>query len=488
MKNGIFFTNRKMALRIIFFAVIGLGYMTAYAQTDPGFTGTGSLGVQVTRPYFVGRPYDATGYWQGVNLQTGVMRGSLVRGLVKRTGADGTVRHTNGFIGQWGVRLGGHVFRDGRLIMNSVRAIPFVNMGVTYMRLPKDSMPSDRDLLPMSFGFHVSPGLTLRLSSIYITAQAEVHGMANWIPFMNRERRANNLGTGLMILPVVSIGIDNGWDVLAPTIFNARSSTGTLRELGSTTNMDYVRGVRTTVTTYQRTSTASAQAIYQIDPYFGVGPSFAFSPRTDHHGESRLWGLNAGGKFGMFRLDGFYRMGYLGLHNGVHVSDINQAFPNELDMNFTSYVPVSQVGGKAGINLFWFFKNMISSTNRKGSAIFGSLPFYSVFLNYQRGITQFTGPARYHFQQATNRMDAYYAAAGIAHNSSNDARQLPGKSSFQSLGVAIEMGMVSLGYENLFVKDARIANSTLYHLTVNLPLGRMASMLRLQAKTKSRLK
>ena len=54
-------------------------------------------------------------------------------GQTKRKNSDPSVPHTTGIFGQWGVTLGADPLHERRLVINSIKAIPFVNMGVTYM-------------------------------------------------------------------------------------------------------------------------------------------------------------------------------------------------------------------------------------------------------------------------------------------------------------------------------------------------------------------
>lgn len=469
-----------------------LVYATTSAQKELDVElhrNTGYLGASVFKPFFIGKGYQSPDYWRGVHFKSGLMFANVSWGQQVKTNGDSTSMVNNGVIASFGIRASKPTTHSGRLNIVSAAFRPKIDMGVVYSSIPKDTIIPDLGDRPMAVGFHLSPGVIMRLSSVYVIASVDADAMVNWIPFMSRANRPHNLGHGVMFTPSVTIGFDNAWEILQPKRRRFAGSY-TYTEYTETRNTyvrDYSDGKIYHITAgYTQTKVGFYDyVVHRIDPYWGFGPAYTFFPQTEKIGTTALYGLAAGFKLGLLKVDALYLQGQKGMLNGIPLDSIRYANYNGKPINYVSSVAATEKSIRAGINLANLLRNgSYKSSDRKLTGT----SFYALCIYYKYGRMDFTSPPVYAFEGAAETLSGALDASNVESSAATDARKLPESSPVQGFGASLDMGMVHASYERMKFKDAPVANGSTVTLSLQIPVVRIISVLHFNYKERKKAK
>lgn len=444
------------------------------------------LAANISKPLFIGKDQEALGYWQGLQLKSGLFYMQAQWGRTIDKQLDSTRYIGRAFMFNWGIRFSAPTTKPGKMTLGTFSIQPKIDFGITFAHMPHDTIVRGFNY-PMSLGMHLSPGVILRASSIYLLASCDVDIIGSVEPMFKKDEKHFNMGRGLIITPTLTIGFDNGWELLAPTI---RKGSGTYTETtfhytGETWTTRYDPGVGyVSVHTIRGVETSQTKAYsYQfrrIDGYIGLGPVLEFYTNANV-GQTQMLGGKAGAVLGPFRIEGAYTTGIKGLGNGVRDEYVQSAQHDGAHINYTSSVNATAMYGKVGFNLahLLYPKHSFKSSYDSRTRILGTT-FYGFTLYYKYGQISFNGTPQYTFEGAEQSLDALFSSGLEEQSASTDARMLPATSIMKGFGCSLDFGMVSVGIERLEFDDAPIANGIQGTLSVMLPVRKIVHMSRLR--------
>lgn len=453
------------------------------------------LGAGVSQPMFIGKESEALGYWQGLSLKSGLfyMQAQCGRTIDKQL--DSNTYIGRGFIFSWGMRFSKPTTKPGKMTLGTFALKPKFDFGITFAHVPHDTLVTGFNY-PMSLGVHLSPGLILRASSIYLIASCDVDFVGSVEPMFKPAEKHFNLARGTIISPSLTIGFDNGWEILAP-VTRKGEGTYTITEFHYTgeswrTYDDPVTGHRMEEHT-TRGYTTSHTGVYtyqlrKIDAFMGIGPVMEFYTNANR-GQTQMVGGEFGFKASFLKVDAQYLTGWKGLGNGIRDDYAQKAMYNGQRINYTSAVRATEMSVKAGVNLanFIYPKSQLESDADGRIRILGTT-FYGLCVYYKYGQMNFSGDPVYTFEGAEQSLDAAFASGLGEQSTATDARMLPASSIMQGFGMTIDFGMVSVGIERMKFKDAPIADGLQGSISLVIPVRRTIRMARLRAIDNNRAK
>jgi hypothetical protein len=477
----------KKALLIVVLMCVSFG-LNAQKEIDLDAHKTISyLGANISKPIFIGKDQEALGYWQGLQLKSGIffMQAQWGRTIDKQ--ADSSRYIGRAFMFNWGMRFSAPTTKPGKMTLGTFSIQPKIDFGICFAHMPHDTIVRGFNY-PMSLGMHMSPGVIMRASSIYVLASCDVDIIGSVEPIFKKEEKHFNMGRGIIITPTLTIGFDNGWELLAPTI---RKGSGTYTETtfhytgeSWTTRYDPAYGGYVSVHTTRGYTTSQKKAYsYQfrrIDGYLGLGPVLEFYTNANI-GQTQMLGGKIGAVVGPLRIEGAYTTGVKGMGNGVRDEYVESAQYNGARINYTSSVNATAMYGKIGFNLahLLYPKNDFKSSYDSRTRILGTT-FYGFTLYYKYGQMTFNGSPQYTFEGAEQSLDALFSTGLAEASAATDARMLPATTIMKGFGCSIDFGMVSVGIERLEFDDAPIANGIQGTLSVMLPVRKIVHMSRLR--------
>ncbi len=452
------------------------------------------LGASVSKPMFIGKDQEALGYWQGLSLKSGLFFMQVQWGRTADKNLDSTGHIGRGFMFNWGMRFSAPTTKPGKMALGTMALKPKIDFGITFAHIPYDTIVRGFNY-PMSLGMHLSPGLIFRASSVYLLASCDVDILGSVEPLFKPDEKRFNMGRGLVITPTLTIGFDNGWEVLAPRI---RKGSGTYTETTFhytgetwTTHIDPVYGYVSTHTIRGTVTSETKAYSYQfrrIDGYIGLGPVLEFYTNANV-GQTQMLGGQVGVVAGPVRIDGIYTTGMKGLGNGVSDALVESATYDGAKINYTSSVGATELSGRIGFNLahLLYPKSGFKSDYDGRTRILGTT-FYGFTVYYKYGQMTFNGAPEYTFVGADQSLDALFDNGLAEQNATTDARMLPKTSIMRGFGCTVDFGMVSVGIEKIQFDDAPIANGIQGTMSVLLPVRKIAHMSRLRAHDRKKSK
>lgn len=461
-----------------------------------GHRSTGYLGASISKPLFIGKSYESPDYWRGVHFKSGIFMMKFAWGQQVRSNADSTTQIGKGFILNWGIRFSKPTTREDRMTIGSFAFRPKLDAGMTFAAIPRDTIPEGWGDGPTSFGVHLSPGIIMRASSVYLIASLDCDAMMNVLPFLNKANKPYNLGRGLVVTPTITLAFDNAWELLSP---KKRRFTGT------TTYTEWVTTGYTYRTTYEREgiydkttywqiergfyrekSVAYDYVLHKIDPFWGIGPVATFFPQNNRTGATSMFGGVIGAKVSFLKLEAQYLQGKKGLQNGVEDRYIRYAQSGGKAINYTASVNVTETSIKAGLNLanLIYGRNSFISYDDRSKTV-GST-FYGFCVYYKYGKMTFNSAPSYTFSGAEQQIDSTFSAHNIESSAATDARRLPGSSTVQGFGISFDMGCVQMSYERLRFSKAPIADGGQVSVSLIFPVQKAVSFLAVRHSVKKR--
>lgn len=460
----------------------------------PDFTALktiGYLGAGYSWPKFVGKNFEPVGPWNNATMNQGLFFMEFRWGRHLMKNPDSTAFLGKGFILNWGMHFAPPTNnKHGRLNFSSFAIAPKFDFGVGFACIPIDSTVIGFGDGPMSFGFHMSPGVMLRASSVYVVASYDMDALMSVQPF-GAAKETFNLGRGIICSPTVSLCFDNGWELLEPSIRH-REGTYKYTEF-HTTGISYRTGYNPSTGNYEEWRYERGYleektgfynyTIHKVDGFVGLGPVYTFY-NHNNYGTTQMIGGQIGAKISLLKLTGEYLVGQKGTGNGIEDKVAQFAQYNGQTINYTAAVKASEMSFSAGLNL----ANLVFG--RKNSIFYDDQNratgtcFYSFVVYYKYGKMNFNGVPTYTYAGAEQSLDSLYATSTFEPSAAIDARYLPSSSTFQGIGVSLEFGLVSLGVEKLKFKDAPVANGWDCSLGVIVPVRKAIHLSRLNHRAR----
>lgn len=451
----------------------------------------GYLGAGLSRPVFVGKDYEPIDLWQSVHLKQGLFFMDFRWGRHIMKQADSTAFIGKGFIFNWGMRFSKPTTnKKGRLTIGSFAFSPKFDFGIGFASIPLDSVTKGFGDGPMSFGVHMSPGVIVRASSMYIIASCDIDAMMSVQPF-GKERKTFNLGRGLIVSPSVTLAFDNGWELLSPKIRH-REGTYTYTEY-HTTGISYRTTYNSTTDQYESWRIERGYSveklgfysytIHKVDPFIGLGPVYSFYTHNNY-GSTQMIGAVAGMKLSFLKLDAQYLVGQKGMGNGISDDIAQSAQYNGRTLNFTSAVPATEMSASAGVNLANILFGRKNEVFYDGYSKWAGSTFYGICIYYRYGRMTFNSAPTYTFAGAEQALDSLFATNLHESSATTDARKIPSKSIMQGVGVSLDFGMVSLSAEKLRYKSAPIANGWNVKLALVIPVRKAIHLSKLTRRVR----
>ena len=432
----------------------------------------GYIGYSTFKPNFKPKGFEATGDWKGAAANFGGMNFSFYQGQLRDLNADSTMASPNGSVFRIGYQLGKE-YSTGNNSFLSAGIKPYLQLSAAVAQIPNRLVNTQVS----SAGLVFSPGIQLRFSHVYLAASYDAGLYMNTSWFGGNGKL--NLGKGYVGGTTLTIGIENGFDLLVPKVFsfkgyNVKKKTYR-KDNGVKFDMNrsefYREIVYTTVTNYSR----GERVLALVNPFWGVGPSYSFRSLGKRSAPTAMTGINAGVRFWYLMIDGFYEQGNMGIQDETNPNDILKTYPRLRDYDFSFQVPAKSYGGRIGLNLTKFFAlqlNFKQDQSSKRQSMWG-VPFTRVNAFYTMGKTEFTGTPNYTYENGQATLNDFQAKNGITQSVENNASFIPQTASFQGYGASLEIGAAFFTATWYTYNDAPIVDHMNYTVGANIPLGRI---------------
>ena len=462
--------------RLLLTGLLGSLALALLAQQDDvnPFYGNGYIGYTTKRPSLP-QDYEPIADWQGIEAQLGSMVFGVHRGRHRLQDADSTVASIDGSLFQIGYRIG-YPLDLGYNSMLSAAIKPYLQVSGSYASI------SDRPLNDVigSAGLVFSPGVEARFSQFYLVAQYDA-GLYMNTNFFGGNRQYN-VARGYIGGVTLTLGIDNAFDLLAPSAYTSSGYDVAISESKrEETRLNERNGrlERWVITTTTTNYSPGTRMLYLMRPFWGVGPTYSFAPRRGRRAATDMIGINAGTRFWYLSLDGFYETGHIGTEGQVGRNPILINYPELRDYDFSSRVPATQYGGKVGLNVtkVFSFLNFVQSSRSKRYTRW-RVPFLRLEGYYTYGVATFDGEPEYTYTDARARLQDYQSRNDILPDATNNPDFLPESSTFSGYGVSIEAGSAFGRYTWYEYHDASLADHGQWTVGANIPLGRFFNYLR----------
>ncbi len=459
-------------LTFIFLYTIGLNVI---AQENI-FMQNGYIGYTYKTPNFR-KDMEALDAWKGFEFTFKDFAFSLHTGSLRNATVDSTYGSPSGKIFNVGYRVGYELNAGGSSFF-SAGIKPFIQLGGSLATVPNKMTSSS----PASIGLVFSPGLQLRFSHVYLVAKYDAGLYLGTTPWAGNNQ--HNAVKGYLGGLSFTVGIENAFDLLAPTLFTfsgLRKTKETYRNVKEgleTINGELYR-VRTTTETTVTSYTPGEMVLGGMAPFWGVGPTYSFHALQKRQAPTEMKGVNLGIRFNYFMIDGFYEQGKIGLKDQIGRENILLTFPHLRNYDFSAQRDAIHYGGRIGFNLSKMIKlESFDMSDSDGKLSAWLVPFTRFSVFYTMGVTKFGDGLDYTFDNAENMLTAYQNFNEIVPDASNNASYLPAESIYQGAGISFELGAAFLNYTWYRYKDAAIANHTQLTVGANIPIGRIVNRMR----------
>ncbi|MFT5818787.1 MAG: hypothetical protein ACI8ZM_000008 [Crocinitomix sp.] len=465
--------NKLMRILLfIFLCTIGL---TAVSQEN-SYMQNGYIGYSYKTPNFR-KDMKALDQWQGFEASFKGFAFSMHTGSLRNENVDSTYGSPSGKIFNVGYRVG-YGLNAGGSSFFSAGIRPFVQMGGSLATVP-NKMTSNS---PASIGLVFSPGIEFRLSHVYLVVKYDAGLYLGTTPWAGNNQ--HNAVKGYLGGLSFTVGAENAFDLLAPTLFTfsglrkTKKTFSNVKEGIETINGEQYR-VRTTTETTVTSYTPGELVFGGMAPFWGVGPSYSFHALQKRQAPTEMRGINAGARFSYFMIDGFYEQGKIGLKDRVGREDVLLTFPQLRNYDFSGQKEVIHYGGRIGFNLSKMLKlESFDMSDSDGKMSEWLVPFSRFSVFYTMGVTKFGEGLDYTFENAESMLTDYQNFNSIAADASNNPSYLPKESIFMGGGISLELGAAFLNYTWYTYKNASIANHGQITVGANIPVGRVLNRMR----------
>jgi hypothetical protein len=443
--------------------------LSSFAQEQEIFKSQSHIGYSIFQPNFGRKPLEAVDVWQGFEFNNRFAVISFHQGSIRNTTLDSTHATTPASILRFSGYLG-KTYNIGKSPLFSFGIEPYILIGGTLAQVPNKIM---KDPIT-SFGLHIAPGLTARFSHFSIGfnynvgtyLSTNVTGGNNQYTYL---RKFGFLG-GFS----ATVAINSGFDLLYPKEFTfkgynvSRTETRKERE-GWDSRGRYLEITTTTTTTYN----PGTRSLTLVSPFWGIGPYRGFYSQRNGQASTAINGVNTGFRFHGIQLDAFYGKGVMGLKDETNFKDILITYPQLRDYDFSSQVPVSEYGIRAGVNLSKFFAlSNFNMTDNKSRIARVGVPFIRLHGNFTYGVLQFQGVPEFTYTNAANRINEFQQLNNIISSAENNPHFLPQRSIFSAWGANLEIGACFVQLTWYRINDAPVANHMHMSIGANFPILR----------------
>lgn len=461
-------------------ALLFSAYTSAQVEQDP-FSTTGYLGPSFFKPNLTTKGMEYVGDPIGVHANMNGMYFTYTKGQVRPLDSDIAVANTNFNIAQIGYQIGKD-FKLGSESFLSASVKPYVAVGAVVGSFPKirvfENIPS--------FGLSIAPGIHARISHLNVGVQYDAMGLIHGA--FDYDKNVN-FGRGFLHGWSFNVGISNSFDILTPEAYTFRGMNVNTQVLKS----DYIKYEykyndwyvsKVTETTTITTRTPGTRTLTLVSPFFGVGPTYGMNVAQDREASTRMQGVNIGTRIAYFMLDGFYEQGNYGLKDPANWGDIVTSYPIETNFDFSYSLPVTNIGGRFGLNVSKFFtlNSNFEVSGADYAQSFAMVPFSRIHVFGIIGKTRFEKTPSYTYPAAENRIDDFYLNDRPEANFHPD--QMPDEAMYLGYGLNIEFGAVYAQWNKVFYRDFPALNNDYYTLGAIIPIGRLSTSLIARRKYK----
>lgn len=452
-----------------------------YNQNVNPFVTNGFMGYSFSMPNFKPKGFERSAIWQGIEAGFGGMSFAFHQGQLRQIDGDSTVASVPGTMFNIGFKMGKD-FTIGRNSFFSTGIKPYVQISATNAHVTDRITNKNVG----SGGLTFSPGLQLKFSHIYLSAQYNASLLVpttvtggNW-----KYSIAKGYVGGLSF----TIGIDNAFDLLVPRVFSIKGYNIEKKSYQSSSDKfgynnttgkyeKYREIVTTTITNYS----PGQKAIALCNPFWGIGPSYSFKALRKRQAPTSMIGLNAGVRFWYLSLDAYYEKGETGTRDDVSKNDILIQYPQLRDYDFSAKIPSTNKGVRIGLNLSKIFAVDVNFQKDYQSKMVSKMrvPFTRINIFYALGQLDIAGTPTYTYNGASERLEDFQEKNDIVSSHENNPDYLTGSYQYGGWGVGVEVGTVFFNTTWYKYKNAPVLNHTQFNVGANIPLGRIFHSLRL---------
>jgi hypothetical protein len=408
--------------------------------------------------------------WVGINAQLSYLRFGFAMGNATKDDNGRTLRQKGHLI-----NIGIFYNHPIHVIKNYLAIEPEVGLDFYYGQFRDD--PSSN---PAGIGFGFTPGLGIKMGPVKVVGKYTMSFAANIFDKTN----AWTGGFGYLSLGAY---IETGWGLMNPKLIQSKGylqSSSQYREyIGGEYNYvnDTWYSVYKVTTTYQQHSVKGA--VNDVGPFWYLSPKYnsSFVISRDNRTTSQMGGA-LGFRSGIFGGEAYVQTGKHGFGNQLKDGDLIDYFNETKD--HAGYVNSTSFGGQLGFE-FMGLLTKIFVHEHEDRSIYNATRFMRVLITGGYGYTLFSGNPIYNSQSAQTEMNALLTDHPEL---TPEIKNTPGSvssSPHTSIGVKLEMGLVSIGFEKYTYKKGEFANGSTLTMSYLIPPGRInrAMKVRKMAKT-----
>jgi hypothetical protein len=373
--------------------------------------------------------------WVGYNLQFMFFRFGYAKGTALKL-RDGVEERRNG---QYAF-LGAQYVHPIHVIRNFATIEPEIALDINYARVD-DIDGTDA----LSVGVGITPGIGVKIGPVKVVGK--------YVTSLSL-RSKRNAWSGGMGFPVVGVYLETGWGLMNPKKISTdgiitfkdvqRDYQYTVLQNGSWYD------VYREVTKYKNQSVSST--VNDIRRFWYISPKINSSViYTQDKRATLMYGGATGFRLGVIALDAFYTSGQLGFASPLGQGAVESVYGTGTDL--TGYKKASQYCVSGGLDIVSALAN---------SAIQGASKEYTKATRFVRlivmggwGQTTFTGKPVYNDPDAPQHISNLVNAFPEFTPSEDMKPETFTKSDFSFTAVRLEMGLVSIGFENYKYKKSK---------------------------------
>ncbi|MBA2610358.1 MAG: hypothetical protein H0U95_00200 [Bacteroidetes bacterium] len=373
--------------------------------------------------------------WVGYNLQFMFFRFGYAKGSALKL-RDGNIERRGGQYAFIGVQYNKPV----HIIRNFIAIEPEIALDINYARV--DDI-EDTDAL--SVGAGITAGIGVKVGPVKVVGK--------YLTTLSIPSK-RNAWNGPMGFPILGVYLETGWGLMNP---QKRSTTGVITFKEVTSDYSYTTykngnwyDVYREVTKYKDQTVSST--VSDIRRFWYISPKINSSIMyaQDKRG-TLMYGGATGFRIGVVALDAFYTTGKLGFASPIDPATISAVYGTSTDL--TGYKNASQYAVSGGIDIVSAIAN--SSIQGANKQYTKATRFVRLIIMGGWGQTTFTGKPVYNDVNAQQHLDNIINVSPGYAPSDNMKPELFTRSDFTFTGVRLEMGVVSIGFENYKYKTTK---------------------------------
>lgn len=397
--------------------------------------------------------WKSEGPWVGYNLQFMFFRFGYAKGAA--------LKYRDGFIDR---RIGQYAFIGAQynypihIVRNFIAIEPEIALDINYARVDdKDGTDA------LSVGAGITAGIGVKVGPVKVVGK-----YLTTYSFPSKR----NAWNGPMGFPIIGLYLETGWGLMNPE----KISTD-----GVITYKDVKRDYQFTVydngnwydvyrevTKYKDQTVQST--VHDIRSFWYISPKVNSSIiYLDDKRGSLMYGGGLGFRAGVFAMDAFYSTGKLGFASPIDPAVIKSIYGTSTDL--TGYKNASQYCVSGGIDVVSALANALLQGASKKYVRSTRFVRFVVLLGW--GQTTFSGKPVYNDVNALQHISNLSAISPQYAPDNNRDPEFFKSSDFTFNALRIEMGLVSIGFENYKYKNAKGASGKQLSVSYLIPPGRI---------------